>query len=161
VTTTAYLAGLRLHGRRVVVVGAGRVAERRLERLLGAGAEVMVIAPRASERISTLADQERLRWIQRAYAAGDLEGAWYVLAATDDRECNDRISAEAERQRIFCVRSDDRTLATAWTPAAADLEGVQIGVLAGGDPHRSRRIRDLLLRALTKIIRTDRGERAA
>jgi uroporphyrin-III C-methyltransferase/precorrin-2 dehydrogenase/sirohydrochlorin ferrochelatase len=160
-TTTAYLAGLRLAGRRVVIVGAGRIAERRLERLLAAGADTVVIAPQATDRIRTLAEQHRLQWIDRPYADGDLDGAWYVLAATDDPVCNDRISAEAEQHRIFCVRSDDRTRATAWTPAAAEVEGVQIGVLAGGDPHRSRRVRDLLLRALTKIIRTDRGERAA
>jgi uroporphyrin-III C-methyltransferase/precorrin-2 dehydrogenase/sirohydrochlorin ferrochelatase len=99
--------------------------------------------------------------MERPYVDGDLDRAWYVVAATDDRDCNDRISAEAEQRRIFCVRSDDRSQATAWTPAAAEVEGVQIGVLAGGDPHRSRRIRDLLLRALTKISGTDRGERVA
>lgn len=144
-TATAYLAGLRLGGRRVVVVGAGRVADRRLDRLLAAGADVVVIAPQATHRIHRLAGTGRLHWIRRDYATGDLDGAWYVLAATDDAACNDAVSGEAERLRVFCVRSDDRTRATAWTPAAADLDGIQIGVLAGGDPHRSRRIRDRLL----------------
>ncbi|WP_230208095.1 bifunctional precorrin-2 dehydrogenase/sirohydrochlorin ferrochelatase [Microlunatus sp. Gsoil 973] len=144
----AYLSGLRLSGRRVVVIGAGRVAERRLDRLLEAGAELIVIAPVATELIKQLADSGRLTWLQRGYLYGDLEGAWYALVATDDHDCNERVSTEAEQRRIFCVRSDDRQAATAWTPASAVTDGVQIGVLAGGDHGRSRRIRDELLRQL-------------
>jgi len=144
----AYLSGLRLSGRRVVVIGAGRVAERRLARLLEAGAELTVIAPAATESIKKLAGSARLTWLQRSYRDGDLEGAWYALVATDDHDCNEKVSAEAERRRIFCVRSDDRRAATAWTPASGVVDGVQIGVLAGGDHGRSRRIRDELLRQL-------------
>lgn len=144
----AYLSGLRLSGRRVVVVGAGRVAERRLGRLLQAGARVTVIAPLATELITRLAESGELSWLRRGYQDGDLAGAWYVLVATDDQDCNDKVSAEAEHRRIFCVRSDDRHAATAWTPACGAVDGVQLGVLAGGDHGRSRRIRDRLLRQL-------------
>lgn len=144
----AYLSGLRLAGRRVVVVGAGRVAGRRLGRLLEAGADVTVIAPRATELITGMASSGVLAWLRRDYADGDLEGAWYVLVATDDQDCNERVSAEAEQRRIFCVRSDDRDAATAWTPASGSVDGVQVGVLSGGDHGRSRRIRDELLRQL-------------
>jgi uroporphyrin-III C-methyltransferase/precorrin-2 dehydrogenase/sirohydrochlorin ferrochelatase len=144
----AYLSGLRLSGRRVVVIGAGRVAERRLGRLLDAGAELIVIAPAATELIKNLATSGRLTWLPRSYRSGDLDGAWYVLVATDDHHCNEQVSAEAEHRRIFCVRSDDRQAATAWTPASGTVDGVQIGVLAGGDHGRSRRIRDDLLRQL-------------
>ncbi|HEY9292775.1 MAG TPA: bifunctional precorrin-2 dehydrogenase/sirohydrochlorin ferrochelatase [Microlunatus sp.] len=156
-----YLSGLRLAGRRVAVVGAGRVAERRLERLLDAAAAIEVIAPQATVRISRLAEAGRLTWVRRSYRPGDLDGAWYVLAATDDQDCNEQVSNEAERQRIFCVRSDDRAEATAWTPASGEVDGVQIGVLAGGDHRRSRRIRDAVLKALIKIIGSERGHRAA
>lgn len=144
----AYLSGLRLSGRRVVVIGAGRVAGRRLGRLLEAGADVAVIAPSAIELIKELAASGRLTWLPREYADGDLDGAWYVLVATDDHDCNLRVSVEAERRRIFCVRSDDRDAATAWTPASGIVNGIQVGVLAGGDHGRSRRIRDELLRQL-------------
>lgn len=159
--SVAYLSGLRLSGRRVVVVGAGPVAERRLERLLEAGARIEVIAPEATMRIQHLAAEDRLIWTRRRYADGDLSGAWYVLAATDDPETNAAVSAEADSQQVFCVRADDGTQATAWTPASGVVDGVQIGVLAGGDHRRSRRIRDRLLRLLVKIISADRDERAA
>jgi precorrin-2 dehydrogenase / sirohydrochlorin ferrochelatase len=164
-TSDSYLAGLRLEGRRVVVVGAGRVAERRLERLLEARAGVELIAPEATAGIRRMQQQRRVTWTERAYRDGDLDGAWYVLAATDDPDCNRRVSAEAERRRIFCVRADDRAAATAWTPATGVADGVQVGVLAGGDHGRSRRIRDRLLGLVVKIIAHDRSrddeERAA
>ena len=155
-----YLSGLRLAGRRVVVVGAGRVAERRLERLLDAAATIEVIAPQATVRIGRLADAGRLTWTRRGYRPGDLAGAWYVLAATGDRDCNEQVSAEAEQRRIFCVRADDRAEATAWTPASGEIDGVQVGVLAGGDHRRSRRIRDALLKALVKIIGSEPSTRS-
>lgn len=144
----AYLSGLRLEGRPVVIVGAGRVAERRLDRLLEAGAELTVIAPQATALITRLAQEGRLSWVRRPYRDGDLQNAWYVLVATDDHGCNEQVSADAEQLRIFCVRSDDRHAATAWTPASGMVNGVQIGVLAGGDHGRSRRIRDALLARL-------------
>jgi precorrin-2 dehydrogenase / sirohydrochlorin ferrochelatase len=144
----AYLSGLRLSGRRVVVVGAGRVAARRIDRLLEAGAAVAVIAPKATGSIAALAASGAVSWLPRSYVEGDLEGAWYALVATDDHDCNERVSAEAERRRIFCVRSDDRHAATAWTPASGIVGDVQLGVLAGGDHSRSRQLRDRLLRQL-------------
>ncbi|GAB3929836.1 hypothetical protein GCM10011575_28080 [Microlunatus endophyticus] len=144
----AYLSGLRLSGRRVVVVGAGRVAARRLGPLLEAGALITVIAPEATGPIIELATSDALTWLPRRYADGDLDGAWYVLVATDDHDCNKRVSVEAERRRIFCVRSDDRHAATAWTPASGTVGDVQLGVLAGGDHTRSRLLRDQLLQQL-------------
>lgn len=146
-----YLAGLVLTGRRVVVLGAGAVASRRIPALLDAGAGIEVIAPEASESVRTAAADGRLVWHPRRYAAGDLAGAWYVLVATDDAAANGAASLEAERDRVFCVRADDRYAATAWTPATTHVDGVTVGVLSGGDPRRSRRVRDLLVAALTQV----------
>ena len=52
-----------------------------------------------------------------AVREGDLDEAWYVVAATDDHDANEAVSAAAEARRIFCVRADDATAASAWTPA--------------------------------------------
>lgn len=157
----AYLSGLRLAGRRVVVVGGGRVCERRLERFLDADAQIELIAPEATLGIQRLAEQGRLRWTRRRYQDGDLDGAWYVLTAADDPDCNAAVSVEADRQRIFCVRADDRDAATAWTPATGLVDGVQVAILAGGDHHRSRRIRDTVLGLVVKIIGSERSSRVA
>jgi uroporphyrin-III C-methyltransferase / precorrin-2 dehydrogenase / sirohydrochlorin ferrochelatase len=141
-----YLAGLVLTGRRVVVVGGGGVAQRRLPRLLETGARIDLVSPSITPTIEGMLG--RFRWIRRGYADGDLEDAWYVVVATDDPAVNDAVSAEAERRHIFCVRSDDRTRATAWTPASGQHDQVTIGVLGGGDHRLSAAVRDAVLEAL-------------
>jgi uroporphyrin-III C-methyltransferase/precorrin-2 dehydrogenase/sirohydrochlorin ferrochelatase len=143
-----YLSGLVLAGRRVVVVGGGGVAQRRLPRLLETGAQIDVISPAITPTIEGLLTNPDLRWIERGYTPGDLEGAWYVVVATDDAEVNDQVSAEAEQRRIFCVRSDDRSRATAWTPASGQHDHVTIGVLGAGDHRRSAAVRDAILEEL-------------
>jgi uroporphyrin-III C-methyltransferase/precorrin-2 dehydrogenase/sirohydrochlorin ferrochelatase len=132
----------------VVVVGGGGVAQRRLPRLLESGAQIDLISPSITPTIEGLLGNPSLTWIERGYDAGDLDGAWYVVVATDDAAVNDQVSAEAEERRIFCVRSDDRSRATAWTPASGQHDNVTIGVLGGGDHRRSAAVRDAILEGL-------------
>ena len=145
-----YLSGLRLEGRKVVVVGAGSAVARRIHRLLGSGASVTVVAPAAETAIEGLDQAGRLTWVRRGYAAGDLDGAWYVMAATDDPAVNAAVGADAEALRVFCVRADRGTLGSAVTPAVGGQDGLQVGVLAGGDHRRSGRTRDALVAALQR-----------
>ncbi|MTE18239.1 uroporphyrinogen-III C-methyltransferase [Streptomyces sp. TRM43335] len=141
----AYPVGLRLAGRRVVVLGGGTVAQRRLPALLAAGADVLVIAPSVTPAVEAMAEAGELRWERRAYRPGDLAGAWYAVVATDDAEANAAASAEAEESRVWCVRSDDAEAATAWTPATGRVEGVTVAVLTGRDPRRSAAVRDAVV----------------
>jgi uroporphyrin-III C-methyltransferase/precorrin-2 dehydrogenase/sirohydrochlorin ferrochelatase len=144
----AYPVGLRLAGRRVVVVGGGSVAQRRLPALLAAGADVLLIAPGVTPSVEAMADAGELTWRSRPYADGDLDGAWYALIATDDPATNHAASAEAESRRVWCVRSDDASAATAWTPATGQSEGVTVAVLTGRDPRRSAAVRDAVVEGL-------------
>jgi uroporphyrin-III C-methyltransferase/precorrin-2 dehydrogenase/sirohydrochlorin ferrochelatase len=137
-----YPAGLRLDGRRVVVVGGGRVAQRRLPFLIESGAAVELISPSTTPAVEGHAVSGEIVWHRRRYADGDLRGAWYVVVATDDRAVNDAASAEAERERVFCVRSDDATMATAWTPATGRHGPLTVAVLGSRDPRRSAAVRD-------------------
>ncbi|MEU5402944.1 uroporphyrinogen-III C-methyltransferase [Streptomyces sp. NPDC005963] len=144
----AYPVGLRLAGRRVVVVGGGQVAQRRLPALIAAGADVVLVSPSATASVEAMAAAGEIRWEQRRYADGDLAEAWYVLVATADSTANDQVSAEAERRRIWCVRSDDATAATAWTPATGRSDGLTVAVLTGRDPRRSAAVRDAIVEGL-------------
>jgi uroporphyrin-III C-methyltransferase/precorrin-2 dehydrogenase/sirohydrochlorin ferrochelatase len=143
-----YLAGLALAGRRVVVVGGGTVAQRRLPRLVSSGALVEVISPSVTPSVEALVTSGAIVWHQRPYEAGDLDGAWYVLCCTSDEDVNTAVSAEAERRRVFCVRADAGEAGTAVTPATGNHDGLLVGVLAGGAFRRSAAVRDGLLSAL-------------
>lgn len=144
----AYPVGLRLAGRRVVVIGGGTVAQRRLPALLAAGADVLLVAPEATPSVEAMSTSGELTWLARPYADGDLADAWYVLIATDDPATNEAASAEAESRRVWCVRSDDAEAATAWTPATGHSEGVTVAVLTGHDPRRSAAVRDTVVEGL-------------
>lgn len=143
-----YLAGLDLAGRRVVLVGGGTVAQRRLPRLIGVGAAVELISPHTTPAVSAMADAGELVWHQRRYAEGDLDGAWYAMACTDDPAVNAAVCAEAERRRVFCVRADAGDEGTAVTAAVGRHEGLLVGVLSGGEPRRSATVRDNIVEAL-------------
>ncbi len=143
----AYLLGLRLRGKRVLVVGGGAVAARRVPRLLAAGADVLLVSPEATPTVAELAAQRRIGWERRAYRPGDCAGAWLVLACADQPAVNARVAAEAETDRIWCVRADDAAAATAWTPASGTAGDTSVGVLSG-DPRHSVAIRDAVLTGL-------------
>lgn len=135
----AYPLFLDLAGRRVVVVGGGAVGARRAAVAADAGADVVVIAPRAEPAV---ASSGRLRWHAKPYQPGDIDGAWLVHAATSDPAVNAQVAADAEAARIWCVRADDAAASAAWTPAAARVDEVTVAVNAGGDPRRAAAVRD-------------------
>jgi uroporphyrin-III C-methyltransferase/precorrin-2 dehydrogenase/sirohydrochlorin ferrochelatase len=156
-----YPVGLRLHGRRVVVVGGGRVAHRRVTGLLEAGALVTVVSPEATPALEGLVERSSLEWLRRPYADGDLAGAWYAVAATNDPAVNAAVAAEAERTHTFCARADDRAASSVWTPAVGRQDDLVIGVHGGGDPQRAIGVRDAVLVGLTDGTIADRTSRAA
>lgn len=139
-----YPLALRLTGRRVLVVGGGAVATRRVPALVDAGAEVILVSPALTPALRAMADAGRLRWRRRRFQESDLDGVWLVQVAVDDPAAAETVSAAAERRQIFCVRADDRRAASAWTPAVTRHGRVTVAVLAGGDPRRAVRVRDTI-----------------
>lgn len=164
-TSNPYPLGLRLDGRRVVVVGGGAVATRRVPALLDAGADVLLVAPELTPALRARADAGRLHWVPRRFAPEDLDGAWLVQVAIDDPIAAASVSALAAERRIFCVRADDRSAATAWTPAVTRHGPVTVAVLGGGDPRRAMTvrdaIRDLLAARLSPAAATPTPDRPA
>ncbi len=144
-TENAYLVGLRLAGKRVVVIGGGTVAQRRVPVLIANGAHVHVVARAATPAVEALAEQQPGITLEvRDYRPGDLEGAWYAIAATDDPEVNAAVVEEADQRRIFCVRADAARDGSAVTPASFDYQGLLVGVLAGGEHRRSAAVRSAI-----------------
>ena len=155
-----YPVGLRLLDRRVVVVGGGQVAHRRVAGLLEARARVTVVSPEVTPALEALVEPGSLIWVRRRYEPGDLAGAWYAVAATDDAAVNAAVAEEADRARIFCARADDRSASSVWTPAVGRHGELVVGVHGGGDPQRAIGVRDAVVAGLTDGSIADRASRA-
>jgi len=145
-----------LTGRRVVVVGGGTVAGRRVADLVAAGADVTVVAPSIDEAIASTANR-----VQREYQPTDLDGAWLAVAATDDPAVNASVAADAATRRIWCQRVDDAAAATAWRPATTTVDEVTVAVSAGGDPGRASELRTAIEAQLRSGDLTARRTRSA
>ena len=158
-TESPYLVGLRLAGKKVVVVGGGTVAQRRLPLLIASGADVHVISRSATRAVEAM---DGITLSVREYRDGDLDGAWYAIAATDDPKVNAAVVTEADRRRIYCVRADIAVEGSAVTPASFAYAGLSVGVLAGGEHRRSAAIRSAIREALQHgLITAESAEDAA
>lgn len=117
-STRWWPVGLRVAGRRCVVVGGGRVAMRKVAGLLEAGATVHVVSPALTAELARLAEAGSITVDRRAYQPGDLRGAFLVIAATNARAVNAAVAAEAAAERALVTVGDD--------PAAGDVAGVSV-----------------------------------
>jgi len=90
-----YPVFLDLRGKKAIVVGGGRVAERKILTLISAGADVTVVSPLLTSRLQKAKEAKRIRHISRPYRPGDLKGSFLVIAATDSPEVNTRVAGEA------------------------------------------------------------------
>lgn len=137
-----YPVGLRLTGRRVLVVGGGILAQRRIGGLLASGAAVDVVSPHVTATLEAMAATGEVRWQPRPYEPTDIAGAWYVLACTNDAAVNAAVVEDAELGRVFCQRADAAAASSAWTPAVGRHDEVTVAVFGGGDPRRAAAVRD-------------------
>jgi siroheme synthase-like protein len=111
--TTTYPVSLTLEGRRVLVVGGGKLATRRVADLLDAGARVEVVSPAVTQEIADWADQEQVLVALRPFEGGDVTGAWLCIAATDDPAVNRAVVVAAEREHCFVSAAGDGSASSA------------------------------------------------
>jgi len=139
-----YPLNVDLSGRSLILVGGGRVAERKVCGILSVGTEtsICVIAPKITTVLQEHAAAGRLCWKQTCYADGMLEGAFLVYAATDLREVNAAVAAEAKRRGVPVNVIDDPAASTFQVPASIRRGELMLSVsTAGGSPALSRAIR--------------------
>jgi siroheme synthase-like protein len=112
VTTTrrsllGYPVNLVVSGRPCVVVGAGRIAARKVDGLLAAGAVVHVVAPSLGDQVRAWRDEGRITADERAFAPDDLDGAWLATAATDDSAVNHAVFDAGDARGVWVNSADD------------------------------------------------------
>jgi siroheme synthase-like protein len=141
--STYYPVSLKLEGKRCVVIGGGWGTEKRVKDLLDAGALVTLISPVAPADIEQLVKGDRIRWEERDYQPGDLEGAFLVVACPRDHSRNPEIWAEAEARGIPVNAIDDAPHCTFIFPAVHRQGDLVVAVsTAGKSPALAARIRD-------------------
>jgi siroheme synthase-like protein len=104
---TGQPVNLLVRGRRVVVVGAGRIAARKIEPLLDLGANVVVVAPVVVSEIRGWVDAGRCELVEREFRAEDLDGAWLAITATDNPRVNQAVFEAGEAARVWTNSADD------------------------------------------------------
>ena len=134
---------LDIADRHCVVIGGGRVAERKVASLVECGAAVTVVSPELTEPLRCLADQGTINWVARPYQPGDLAGAFLVIAATDDAGVQEAVHAEAEAGNILLNVADVPKWCNFILPATTRQGELTIAVsTAGKSPALARRLRE-------------------
>jgi precorrin-2 dehydrogenase / sirohydrochlorin ferrochelatase len=140
-----YPVYLDLAGRPCVVIGGGKVAERKVATLLKYGADVTVIAPEVMPAIETLVDEDLIILERRGYVRGDLAGAFVVICATDSEEINRAVYSEAEEMGVLVNVVDVPALCNFIVPSIVRRGGLQIAISTGGAaPAVAKRVRKRL-----------------
>lgn len=140
---------LKLEGRDVLVVGAGKVAERKIAELVDAKARVRVVAPEATDSVKALAAARAVRWEARGFEEKDTDGAWLILASTDDPEVQSRVADAGYARRTFVIAVDDKKNASAYGGAVVRRGAVAIAISTSGEsPALARLLREVLEHAL-------------
>lgn len=140
---------LKLTARPCVVVGAGLIAEGKIEGLLQAEARVRVIAPEALPRVQAWAEAGEIEWMARPYREGDLEGAFLAVAGTATAEVNRAVFAEASARGVLCNAVDDPPFCDFYFPSIVRRGELQIAISTAGDsPALAQRLRKEINAAL-------------
>lgn len=134
-----------LEGKRVLVVGGGGVAERKVRTLLEFGARVDVVSLDLSPALRGLSEEGRVQWAGREFEPSHLKGATLVIAATDDAEANRRVSAACRKQGIPVNAVDQPADCTFIVPAVVRRGDLLLAVSTSGrSPALARSVREEL-----------------
>jgi precorrin-2 dehydrogenase/sirohydrochlorin ferrochelatase len=140
-----YPVFLDLKGKPCVIIGGGEVAERKIQYLLECQATLTIISPEVTPGIKAKADSGEIRWLERKYIEGDLDGVVLAIAATDQRAVNIAIAEEASKKGVVLNVVDDAALCTFIAPAVVRQGEVTVALSTGGaSPALARKLRESL-----------------
>lgn len=136
-----YPITLRLAGKKIVVAGGGKVAERKITGLMGTKADITVVSPEVSTEINKLAASGEVKWLAKNFAIEDIKEAFMIFAATNDRDLNQAIKNEAEAHQLVTI-ADDPEGSDFQVPAKVQRGRLTIAVSTGGaSPTLARNIK--------------------
>jgi precorrin-2 dehydrogenase / sirohydrochlorin ferrochelatase len=135
---------VRLEGKKVVVIGGGKVAERKVAGLLGTGSLITVISPQATDELKGLASGGLIKWYERSFSKEDIEDAFLIFAATNDKVLNQSIKMGVSHHKLVTI-ADDPDGSDFHVPSHIQRGRLSIAVSTGGaSPTFARKIREQL-----------------
>lgn len=144
---------INLINKRVVVIGGGVIATRRVQTLCSFGCNIEVIAPEVSESLKNLVNEKKIIWHERPYQEGDAIGATIVVTATNQRMVNHKVGQECVKLSIPVSVADSKEESTFYFPGIAVEDAVVVGVSASGTDHKlAKRVTDGIRSALKSIV---------
>jgi len=146
---------LKLTARPCIVIGAGALAESKIESLQAANASITVIAPAATPRIAAMAASGEITWHQRSYKSGDLAGNFLTVAATNDPAVNRAVFAEAQSAGILINAVDDPPFCDFYFPSVVRRGDLEIAISTSGQsPALAQRLR----KEINDLLPLDTGD---
>ena len=125
-----------IKNKRILVVGGGIIAQRRIQTLLRFGCQITMIAPECTDTLRQHAEQKRIAAYFRTYQAGDCNSFEIVLAATNDHTVNEAIVMECKTHHIPVNACHCKELCDFYFPAVVQQDNVVIGVTSSGVYHK-------------------------
>lgn len=144
-------------GKRAVIVGAGTIAARRAQTLADFGMDIHVVAPGGAGKMESLESAGQICWERKCFEPADLDGAYMVLAATNDSKLNDEIVRECRGRKILVNHAGDRTQCDFYFPGIARDGQIVIGATASGKDHgKAKKLTEQLRRWLEEQDMTEK-----
>lgn len=129
---TYYPIFVKIKGKDCIVIGGGRVAERKAKTLLQYGASIKIISPALTSGLQKFATQGIISWTARSYTKGDLKGAFLVIAASNDQKTNKAVYDEAEARGILVNVVDRPRICRFIVPATVRSDAITLAFSSGG-----------------------------
>ena len=133
---------LSLVNKKVVVVGGGTVAYRKISGILQKGAQVVVVSPQLNKSMQELWRTENIQWVQKEFEVSDVDGAFLVFAATDNKVINELVASSCSPEQLINICDDGET-SSFHVPAVHQRSYLTIAVSTNGvSPSLAKKIRD-------------------
>lgn len=143
---------LDLSEKHILVVGAGKIASRRIGSLIDFAGKITVVAPDIHGDITAFAGNKNIEIIKRAYDISDLDGADIVIVATTDAKLNNEIGKECKKRGIPVNTSHDKSLCDFYFPGLVRKDNIVIGVTSSGTDHaKARHVTEELRRIMGQM----------
>lgn len=139
-----YPVMLNLQGKKVVVIGGGKVATRKVKGMIECGAKIIIISPDVTDEIRRLVDFKKVTWKKKRFEREDIDDAFMIIAATNDSLLHERILQETKRHQLVNV-VDNPTKGNVIIPASFHRGKLTVSISTNGAyPGLSKKLKDEL-----------------